>query len=63
MNVLWEAVVGANGQGTRWIGYTDNYMRVTANGPADLFNRITPVRLSDARADGLEGEVMEELRT
>ncbi|MDX1686873.1 MAG: tRNA (N(6)-L-threonylcarbamoyladenosine(37)-C(2))-methylthiotransferase MtaB [Candidatus Promineifilaceae bacterium] len=58
MNVLWEAVAGANGQGTRWIGYTDNYIRVTANGPADLFNRITPVRLFGAQADGLEGEVI-----
>lgn len=58
LNVLWEAVVGANGQGTRWIGYTDNYIRVQANGPADLFNRITPVRLSDARPDGLEGEIV-----
>lgn len=59
MKVLWEAVAGANGQGTRWVGYTENYVRVTANGPADLFNRITRVRLSDARPDGLEGEIVE----
>ena len=60
MNVLWEAVTGANGQGTRWVGYTDNYIRVTAHSAADLFNRITLVRLSGARAAGLEGELVGE---
>ena len=60
MNVLWEAVAGADGQGTRWVGYTDNYIRVTAHGTADLFNQITQVRLSGARADGLQGELVEQ---
>lgn len=60
LNVLWEAATGANGAGLRWSGYTDNYMRVTARGPAELFNRITPTRLAEARADGLEGTVVGE---
>ncbi|MCP5094686.1 MAG: tRNA (N(6)-L-threonylcarbamoyladenosine(37)-C(2))-methylthiotransferase MtaB, partial [Chloroflexi bacterium] len=36
MNVLWEMNVGANNDGLRWVGYTDNYIRVHAHGPADL---------------------------
>lgn len=57
MNVLWETAVGANNGGLVWSGYTDNYIRVTANGAADLFNRVTPTRLSDARPDGISGTI------
>ncbi len=55
--VLWERVVGADARGLRWIGYSDNYIRVSAYGPADLSNQVTPTRLSGATADGLHGEV------
>lgn len=53
--VLWETAVGADNAGLRWIGYTDNYLRVQASGPATLFNRITPTRLEQANPDGLLG--------
>lgn len=53
--VLWESVVGANEGGLRWAGYTDNYIRVLANGPDDLFNQVTSTTLHDARPDGLSG--------
>jgi threonylcarbamoyladenosine tRNA methylthiotransferase MtaB len=53
--VLWENAVGADNGGLRWAGYTDNYIRVLAHGPADLFNRVTPTRLTEARSDGLSG--------
>jgi threonylcarbamoyladenosine tRNA methylthiotransferase MtaB len=59
-NVLWETAVGADEHGLKWIGYTDNYMRVTASGDKQRFNQITPTRLSNARADGLDGEMMLE---
>ena len=55
--VLWETAVGADNDGLRWVGYTDNYMRVHAHGPADLFNRVTPTRLTTAQADGLSGVI------
>ncbi|MBK8987980.1 MAG: tRNA (N(6)-L-threonylcarbamoyladenosine(37)-C(2))-methylthiotransferase MtaB [Chloroflexi bacterium] len=55
--VLWETAVGADNAGLRWVGYTDNYMRVHAYGPADLFNRVTPTRLTEAQADGLTGVI------
>ena len=55
--VLWEMATGAEPEGLRWVGYTDNYIRVTAVGPADLMNRVTPVRLTAPRADGMGGEL------
>jgi len=42
----------------RWQGYTDNYIRVTAYGPTDLFNRVTAVRLHTARPDGMEATLL-----
>ncbi|PIE81854.1 MAG: tRNA (N(6)-L-threonylcarbamoyladenosine(37)-C(2))-methylthiotransferase MtaB [Chloroflexi bacterium] len=55
MNVLWETSVGANSHGLRWMGYTDNYIRVNGCGSADLFNKVMAVRLENARADGMDG--------
>jgi threonylcarbamoyladenosine tRNA methylthiotransferase MtaB len=57
-NVLWETAVGADKHGLRWIGYTDNYIRVAASGDKQQFNRITPTRLSGAQPDGLAGEIL-----
>jgi threonylcarbamoyladenosine tRNA methylthiotransferase MtaB len=57
-DVLWEMASGANGQGVRWQGYTDNYIRVTTYGPNDLFNRVTRVRLHGARPDGMEATLL-----
>jgi threonylcarbamoyladenosine tRNA methylthiotransferase MtaB len=57
-DVLWESTIGADPQGLRWVGYTDNYIRVHGHGPADLFNQITPTRLFDPRPDGMSGEIM-----
>lgn len=56
--VLWESVVGADDGGLRWAGYTDNYIRVVANGPADLFNQISQVRLLLSRPEAMEGQIL-----
>lgn len=57
LNVLWESNVGADNDGLRWAGYTDNYIRVQAHGEADLFNRITPTKITQATADGVVGAI------
>jgi threonylcarbamoyladenosine tRNA methylthiotransferase MtaB len=57
--VLWETAVGADNNGLRWLGYTDNYIRVTASGSADLFNCVTPTQLREARVDGMVGKIEE----
>ncbi len=54
-NVLWEATVGADNDGLRWVGYTDNYIRVQGHGPAEWFNRVTAVNITHATADGVQG--------
>ena len=57
MNVLWEQSVGADHEGLRWVGYTDNYIRVHGHGSADLFNQITPTQLHTASENGLLGKI------
>ena len=59
LSVLWESTVGADNGGLRWVGYTDNYIRVQANGPADLFNRITPTKIVEATPDSVAGLLRE----
>lgn len=56
-HVLWESTVGADNDGLRWVGYTDNYIRVQAHGPADMFNCVTPTKIVSAAPDGVAGEV------
>ena len=51
--VLWETATGAETGGLRWAGYTDNYIRVAAVGPAGLMRRVTMVQLGAARPDGM----------
>ena len=57
--VLWENAIGADNDGLHWAGYTDNYIRVLAHGPADLFNRITLTQLVNAQPDGVSGRIVE----
>ncbi len=56
--VLWESSIGADKDGLLWSGYTDNYMRVTARGPVDLFNLVAPTQLYAARSDGFSGRII-----
>ncbi|HSH01069.1 MAG TPA: tRNA (N(6)-L-threonylcarbamoyladenosine(37)-C(2))-methylthiotransferase MtaB [Anaerolineae bacterium] len=44
--VLWESVLQADDNGLLWAGYTDNYLRVNAYGPATLGNTVTPTTLA-----------------
>ncbi len=61
--VLWEQVIGADQNGLRWSGYTDNYIRVVAHGPQELFNRITPTRLLEAHSDYITGQIQDVSET
>jgi threonylcarbamoyladenosine tRNA methylthiotransferase MtaB len=57
--VLWESAIGADQNGLRWAGYTDNYIRVQGNGPSDLFNSITLAFLFNAKADNISGVLLQ----
>jgi threonylcarbamoyladenosine tRNA methylthiotransferase MtaB len=56
--VLWESNIEANNNSLLWSGYTDNYIRVTAAGPVNMFNSVTPTRLHKAQADGVAGTII-----
>ncbi len=56
-SVLWESTIGADKNGLRWTGYTDNYIRVTTSGPPELANRVTPALIFQAEAEGAYGTI------
>lgn len=56
--VLWETNIGADKKSLLWSGYSDNYIRVTAPGPVNMSNLITPTRLSKPSTDGITGEII-----
>ncbi|MDX1414124.1 MAG: tRNA (N(6)-L-threonylcarbamoyladenosine(37)-C(2))-methylthiotransferase MtaB [Candidatus Promineifilaceae bacterium] len=60
-SVLWETNIGANKTGLLWSGYSDNYIRVSANGPVDLFNTVTSTRLHTFDAQGAMGTILNSL--
>lgn len=53
LTVLWEAASTLGPQGWTLTGLTDNYLRVRAMAPQNLWNRLTPVRLTHESTDGI----------
>ena len=56
--VLWESATSLDQQGWELSGLTDNYLRVYAHAPRQLWNQITPVRLTEASPKGMRGIVI-----
>jgi threonylcarbamoyladenosine tRNA methylthiotransferase MtaB len=57
MPVLWESTQAYGPDGWELSGLTGNYLRVTARAAEPLWNRISQVRLIEARGNGLEGVI------
>ncbi len=57
LSVLWDKMEASDQVGQRWVGYSENYIRIRTNSEADLTNRITPTFVTDPRADGMSGVV------
>jgi threonylcarbamoyladenosine tRNA methylthiotransferase MtaB len=55
VQVLWEATSQVTAEGWQVTGLTDNYLRVYSLAPEPLWNKISSVRLTELRDDGLEG--------
>jgi threonylcarbamoyladenosine tRNA methylthiotransferase MtaB len=53
--VLWESSSKVEADRWRISGLTDNYLRVTAQAPRQLWNQITPVQLTGLGDGGLVG--------
>lgn len=58
--VLWESATALGPTGWELSGLTDNYLRVTALAPQDLWNQLTPVYLTDVSSDGMIGKLKVE---
>ena len=55
--VLWESATGLGPEGWHLSGLTDNYLRVNTLAPRQLWNQITPVRLTSIQGAALSGKV------
>ncbi len=58
MPVLWESATSIGPQGWTVSGLTDNYLRVRAQAPQQLWNQITPVKLAQLSDGGLIGQLL-----
>lgn len=56
--VLWEALLGADENGLRWSGYTNNYVRAIGYGPADALNKVTPLLVEASGEQGVSGKML-----
>jgi threonylcarbamoyladenosine tRNA methylthiotransferase MtaB len=56
--VLWESTTAVGPEGWQLSGLTDNYLRVSAQAPQHLWNRITPVKLTGLTEDGILGQMV-----
>lgn len=59
LSVLWETARAVGPEHWSLTGLTDNYLRVNADAPRHLWNRVTPVRLVSADEGGLLGELID----
>ncbi len=55
--VLWESASALGPDGWHLNGITDNYLRVYALAPTQLWNQITPVHLTGIDANGFQGQL------
>ena len=56
--VLWESAAGLGPDGWQTSGLTDNYLRVFAHTPKDVWNQITNVKLIRLNERGIVGEIL-----
>jgi threonylcarbamoyladenosine tRNA methylthiotransferase MtaB len=57
--VLWESATSLGPGGWELSGLTDNYLRVHAKAPRQLWNQLTPVQLIGATNGSLRGEIVD----
>jgi threonylcarbamoyladenosine tRNA methylthiotransferase MtaB len=57
LSVLWERVETSDQDGDRWIGYSENYIRIRARSDVDLTNQITPTVVSEPSPEGMTGVI------
>ena len=58
LSVLWESAIALGANGWEVKGLTDNYLRVKATIPQNVWNRITPIRIFSADSGILQGQLV-----
>jgi threonylcarbamoyladenosine tRNA methylthiotransferase MtaB len=58
LDVLWESAAELGPQLWTLSGLTDNYLRVSAQAPREMWNAITPVRLKERHPHSFQGELV-----
>ncbi|MBC8506577.1 MAG: MiaB/RimO family radical SAM methylthiotransferase [Anaerolineales bacterium] len=58
ISVLWESATALGSDGWHLNGLTDNYLRVRAEAPMKLWNKITPVKITEVTTQGLIGRIL-----
>jgi threonylcarbamoyladenosine tRNA methylthiotransferase MtaB len=57
--VLWEQVLESETGCGKLTGLTDNYLRVETEGPADLWNQFSRVRIDELIPGGVRGTILD----
>lgn len=57
LEVLWESAASYGPQGWQMSGLSDNYLRINAHAPQQLWNQITPVHLTRHQPGIMHGTV------
>jgi threonylcarbamoyladenosine tRNA methylthiotransferase MtaB len=58
LKVLWESADSSGPDGWRFHGLSDNYLRVHAVAPEQLWNQISTVRLEAWSVEGFDGKIL-----
>lgn len=56
--VLWESVTQVSDSGWQLEGWSENYIRVTANTSEPRWNKFDDVRLTNLTSEGIQGEII-----
>ena len=59
LDVLWENASALGPDGWHMSGLTDNYLRISAVTPRDMWNELTPVVLEKVTEEGMNGRIGE----
>jgi threonylcarbamoyladenosine tRNA methylthiotransferase MtaB len=60
LSVLWEQTSEIMNGICKLVGLSDNYLKVEAEGPADLWNRFSRVRVDEVVPAGVQGTILDK---
>lgn len=58
LHVLWESVTGSSAEGWQLRGLSGNYLRVSGSAEENLWNQLTPFRVTGVTERGVVGDII-----